>query len=326
MRRIVGLGLIFIIIVGAAIWLNNTALWIAPETKRTLLAHRGLAQTFSGSGLTATTCTAARIFSPEHGFIENTLPSMRAAFSAGADVVELDVHPTTDGQFAVFHDWTLDCRTDGHGVTREHSLAELKKLDVGYGYTADGGKTFPLRGTGIGLMPSLNEVLEAFPDKRFLIHIKSNDPNEGRQLAVRLTSLAQPQLQRLMVYGGALPVAEARQMLDIPTMSGTTLKRCLIRYFLLGWSGYVPADCERSLLLVPVNYAPWLWGWPNRFLNRMHRHDSEVFIIGRYDGEDFSSGIDRADDLALLPADFAGGIWTNRIDRIAAVLPKLTKD
>jgi glycerophosphoryl diester phosphodiesterase len=251
---------------------------------------------------------------------------MRAAFSAGADVVELDVHPTTDGQFAVFHDWTLDCRTDGHGVTREHSLAELKKLDVGYGYTADGGKTFPLRGTGIGLMPSLNEVLEAFPDKRFLIHIKSNDPNEGRQLAVRLTSLAQPQLQRLMVYGGALPVAEARQMLDIPTMSGTTLKRCLIRYFLLGWSGYVPADCERSLLLVPVNYAPWLWGWPNRFLNRMHRHDSEVFIIGRYDGEDFSSGIDRADDLALLPADFAGGIWTNRIDRIAAVLPKLTKD
>ena len=110
----------------------------------------------------------------------------------------------------------------------------------------------------------------------------------------RLKSLPQQQLQRLMIYGGALPVAAARQMLDIPTMSGSTLKRCLIRYFLLGWSGTVPSDCERSVLLVPVNYAPWLWGWPNRFLNRMNDHGSAVFIIGRHDGGDFSSGIDRA--------------------------------
>ena len=52
----------------------------------------------------------------------------------------------------------------------------------------------------------------------------------------------------------------------------------------------------------------------------MHRHGSEVFIVGRYDGEDFSSGIDRAEDFALLPAGFAGGIWTNRIDRIAPLV------
>jgi len=322
MRRIVRFGLTFIIIAAGAIWLNNTTLWISPETTPTLLAHRGLAQTFSAAGLTATTCTAARIFPPEHAFIENTLPSMRAAFAGGADIVELDVHPTSDGQVAVFHDWTLDCRTDGRGVTREHTLADLKKLDVGYGYTPDGGKTFPFRGAGIGLMPSLDEVLGAFPDKRFLIHIKSNDPNEGRQLAARLKSLPREQLQRLMIYGGALPVAAARQLLDIQTMSGATLKRCLIRYFLMGWAGYVPSDCERSVLLVPVNYARWLWGWPNRFLNRMHRHDSEVFVIGRYDGEDFSGGIDRPDDLALLPADFAGGIWTNRIDRIAPMVQR----
>ena len=90
---------------------------------------------------------------------------MRAGFAAGADIVELDVHPTTDGEFAVFHDWTLDCRTDGQGVTREHSMAYLKKLDIGHGYTADGGKTFPFRGKGIGLMPTLAEVLEAFPQR-----------------------------------------------------------------------------------------------------------------------------------------------------------------
>ena len=320
MRRIVRFGLLFVALAIGAILLLNSSLWTTPETRRTLLAHRGLAQTYGTAGLTATTCTAARIFPPEHSFIENTLPSMRAAFAAGADIVELDIHPTTDGEIAVFHDWTLDCRTDGQGVTRERSLADLKKLDVGYGYTADGGKTYPLRGSGVGLLPSLEEVFSAFPDKRFLIHIKSNDPDEGRRLALRLRSLPPQQLQRLMIYGGALPVAEARQTLDVKTMSGATLKRCLIRYFLLGWSGYVPADCERSVILVPVNYAPWLWGWPNRFLSRMNDHGSAVFIIGRHDGEDFSSGIDKSEDLALLPAGFAGGIWTNRIDRIAPAL------
>ncbi|MBR1124418.1 glycerophosphodiester phosphodiesterase [Bradyrhizobium lablabi] len=321
MRRLAWVGAL-VLIAAAAIWLNNSSLWTAPGAKPTLLAHRGLAQTYGTEGLTATTCTAARIFPPEHGLIENTLPSMRAAFAAGADIVELDIHPTTDGQFAVFHDWTLDCRTDGKGVTREHSLPDLKRLDVGYGYTADGGKTWPFRGKGVGLMPSLDEVLAAFPDKRFLIHIKSNDPAEGRLLAARLQSLPQAQLQRLMIYGGALPVAQVRERLDVATMSGATLKRCLIRYLLLGWSGHVPADCERSLLLVPVNYAPWLWGWPNRFLARMNKHRSGVFVIGPHDGEDFSKGIDRVEDLTLLPKGYAGGIWTNRIDRIGPAIAK----
>jgi glycerophosphoryl diester phosphodiesterase len=110
MQRIAWFGLAFVIIAAGAIWLNNTSLWTSPQTKPTLLAHRGLAQTYPAAGLTATTCTAARIFPPEHALIENTLPSMRAAFAAGADIVELDVHPTTDGQIAVFHDSGLPHR------------------------------------------------------------------------------------------------------------------------------------------------------------------------------------------------------------------------
>ena len=127
---------------------------------------------------------------------------MEAAFAAGADVVEFDIHPTTDGQFAVFHDWTLDCRTEGNGKTRDHAMTDLKKLDVGYGYTADGGKTFPLRGKGVGLMPTLDEVLDAFPDKRFLINVKSNDAGEGEKLAAYFAKLPPEARARLMVYGG----------------------------------------------------------------------------------------------------------------------------
>ncbi|HEV7694256.1 MAG TPA: glycerophosphodiester phosphodiesterase family protein, partial [Hyphomonadaceae bacterium] len=143
------------------------------DGKIKLIAHRGVHQTFSKDGVGNDTCTADRIYPPTHDLIENTLPSMEAAFAAGADVVELDVHLTPDKQFAVLHDWTVDCRTEGKGVTEQLDMAYLKTLDLGYGYTVDGGKTYPLRGKGVGMMPTLPEVLARFPDKRFLINFKS---------------------------------------------------------------------------------------------------------------------------------------------------------
>jgi glycerophosphoryl diester phosphodiesterase len=53
---------------------------------------------------------------PRHGYLENTIASMEAVFSLGADALELDAHPTTDGQFAIFHDWMVDCRTEGRAA------------------------------------------------------------------------------------------------------------------------------------------------------------------------------------------------------------------
>ena len=155
-----------LLVVATSLYLANASALVSPPADTpAFLAHRGLHQTFSTEGLTGDTCTASRIDPPSHPFLENTIAGIKAAFDLGASTVEIDVHPTTDGQLAVFHDWTLDCRTDGHGVTRAHSLAELKKLDIGYGYTADGGKTFPFRGRGVGLMPSLTDVLDAFPEQ-----------------------------------------------------------------------------------------------------------------------------------------------------------------
>lgn len=318
MRRSVKLGLAAMV-AAAAIYLNNSSRLVTPISERpTLLAHRGLAQTFDRTGLTSETCTATRMLPPTHEYLENTIASMRAAFELGADVVELDVHPTTDGHFAVIHDWTLDCRTNGHGVTREHSLAELKALDIGYGYTADGGKTYPFRGRGVGLMPSLAEVLEAFPDKRLLINVKSNDANEGRMLAAKLAELPDERLERIMVYGGDVPIRELRDRLPrVSTMSRASLKDCIIRYAAIGWTGYVPEACRRSLLFVPTNVGPLLWGWPHLFQRRLARYGTVIYAVGTYSGGGFTTGIDTRDDLDQLPAGYAGGIYTNRIDSLS---------
>lgn len=312
LKRIVyfGLGLFLFI------YLNNSSLLVKRrENEPFFLAHRGLAQTFSIEGIAADTCTAERIYDPEHPFLENTIESMEAAFAAGADQVEFDIRPTKDGKFAVFHDWTLDCRTDLTGEPKEYTMDELKKADVGYGYTADGGKSYPFRGKGIGLMPSLDEVLTSFPDKELLIHIKSNDPEEGELLAGTLHGLSETQRDMITVYGGDAPIASLNGKIpNLRVMSKATLKHCLIPYFAFGWTGVVPASCGNSQIHIPENIAPWLWGWPDKFLNRMDSVDTRVIVVAG--NGSWSEGFDTLEDLERLPKGYSGGIWTNRIDKI----------
>jgi glycerophosphoryl diester phosphodiesterase len=315
--------LISLLAIAGAVYLNNTSLLSSrPAGKPVILAHRGLAQEYSREGLTGDTCTAERMLPPRHDYLENTIRSMEAAFAAGADVLELDVHPTTDGKFAVFHDWTLDCRTEGSGVTREHSMADLKTLDVGYGYTADGGKTFPFRGKGIGLMPSLDEVFSHFPGRAFHINVKSNDASEGEKLAAYLETLP-PEARRLhTVYGGNAPVETVKAALpDQRVLSRKTLMRCVLRYAALGWSGYVPESCRGTSLLIPINIAPWLWGWPDRFLDRMDAAGTRVYLLGPYHGGGFSDGLDDPEMVKQLPPGYSGGISTDRLD---LVVPAIT--
>ncbi|MNJ35716.1 putative glycerophosphoryl diester phosphodiesterase 1 [compost metagenome] len=308
---------IFLIALSAFIYLNNTSLLTKGRSGSPfLLAHRGLGQTFSMEGIEGDTCTATRIFEPEHPYLENTIPSMQAAFEAGADMVELDIKPTKDGQFAVFHDWTLECRTNVQGMISDYTMAELKEIDIGYGYTANEGVTFPFRGKGIGLMPSLDEVLSYFPNETFLIHIKSNDSTEGSQLAQYLGELPEERLAQLTVYGGDAPIDTLQEQLPgLRVMSMATLKNCLLRYEGAGWTGFMPPACKNTQLHIPEKFASWLWGWPNKFLNRMESVNTRVIVVAG--GGEWSEGFDTADDLTRLPKGYTGGIWTNRIDRIA---------
>lgn len=306
----------FFLLLLAFIYFNNSSIFIRKEGgEPLLLAHRGLGQTFPMEGITGETNTVARIDPPEHPYLENTIPSMEAAFRAGADIVELDIQPTTDGQFAVFHDWILDHRTNGKGVTREHTLAELKALDIGYGYTADRGKTYPFRGKGIGLMPSLDEVLEHFPDRAFLIHIKSDDPQEGELLARNLKKLPKDRLTRLAVYGGDTPIIVIKRKLpDLRVMSKATTVKAFLPYLALGWTGYTPAAMKDAFFYLPQKYARLLWGWPHRFIKRIKNANS-IFILVAGEGA-WSEGFDTIEALKEIPPNYTGGIWTNRIDRI----------
>lgn len=62
---------------------------------------------------------------------ENTLAAFREAVRAGADLIELDLRLSRDGEVVIFHDCDLDRTTGGQGPVGEKTLAELKQLDAG---------------------------------------------------------------------------------------------------------------------------------------------------------------------------------------------------
>lgn len=315
-KRWIALGAI--VLAAGATALFNAPFWGRPTGELTVLSHRGVHHDYHRENLDNETCTAARIYPPEHAFFENTLPSMEAAFALGADMIEIDIHPTTDGEFAVFHDWTLDCRTNGQGVTREQTMEYLRTLDVGYGYTSDNGQTYPLRGQGVGLMPTLREVLDAFPNERFLINFKSNDPDEADQLVAYLDAFSGANYERLAFYG-ARPAERLRDLRPELQITGRQrLMRCARDYMLTGWFGAMPDECRNSIVFVPSNYGWVAWGYPNLFLQRMRAANTDVFIVGPIrDGERPGiGGIDDAEAFEQVPADWRGGVVTDRIEII----------
>ena len=104
---------------------------------------------------------------------ENTLASFEQAVADGAGYLELDVHATRDGVVVAIHDATLERTTDASGRVRDRTFAELRAADAGHRFERDGA--FPFRGRGVGV-PSLEEVIDAFPDVGLNVEIKQAEP------------------------------------------------------------------------------------------------------------------------------------------------------
>ena len=306
------------VIVFAIYFTNASWLRPVPDGELELLAHRGVHQTYSSVNLSRDECTATRIDPPKHEFLENTLESIEQAFGYGANIVEIDIHPTSDGKFAVFHDWTLDCRTEGEGVTRKHSLEYLQSLDVGYGYTSDGGKSFPFRGKGVAKLPSLTQVLDKFPEQRFLINIKSNSASEADLIVQFLNNRANEDLSRLWFYGGVKPTTRLLSM--NPKLKGFTrasVKKCAIQYGIIGWTSYVPEVCRNTVIAVPISYAPYFWGWPRAFVNRMTGVNTSIVLVDLTEGH--MNGFDEQNAIKDLSKYYQGIVWTEKIEQLSSI-------
>lgn len=124
----------------------------------------------------------ARLVAPE-----NTVAAYRAALAEGADGVELDVRLTADRALVCLHDATLGRTTSGRGRVRERTLAEVRALDAGALFAANG--SFPYRGRGLRV-PTLTEALDAVPPPALVdIEVKA-PPNHRGELGALVEALA----------------------------------------------------------------------------------------------------------------------------------------
>lgn len=110
-----------------------------------ILAHRGLARTAP----------------------ENTLAAFRDAADAGADIVETDVHASSDGECIISHDPVIRAASGATSIA-ETSAKELADIDLGRGTHA----------------PTLYEALTRFPSLRFNIDVKARAAVEPSVRAV----------------------------------------------------------------------------------------------------------------------------------------------
>jgi len=138
-------------------------------------------------------------FAHQGGEVEapsDTLYALKTGKKKGADVVEIDVHATADGEIVALHDTTVNRTTNGTGRVDALTLAEVQKLDAAHFFVAGCGtcgerppKDFTWRGVATGAkrpprgykatdfrIPTLREILTAFPNDLINIEIKRTAP------------------------------------------------------------------------------------------------------------------------------------------------------
>jgi glycerophosphoryl diester phosphodiesterase len=139
----------------------------------------------------------------EDEFPSNTMYAFRKAMRAGADMLELDVGVTKDGKVVVMHDTTVNGKTNGRGTVASKTLRQIKRLDAAYWFAPRASehyshdlarRAYRFRGIATGRreppkgfkaadfrVPTLAEVMKAFPRTPINIEIKGRTPDEATE-------------------------------------------------------------------------------------------------------------------------------------------------
>ena len=109
---------------------------------------------------------------------ENTLAAFRRAVDVWeADMLELDVRATSDGEIVVIHDATVDRTTDGTGEVADLPWEALQELDAGHRFVGlDGCDSFRAKGVTI---PRFEDLLEELPGVRLNAEAKVREAARG---------------------------------------------------------------------------------------------------------------------------------------------------
>jgi glycerophosphoryl diester phosphodiesterase len=236
----------------------------------------------------------------------NTLYAFERALAMGAEVLEMDIQRTADGALVIRHDPTVDSTTNGRGAIASFSLADLKKLDAGYTWTGDGGQTFPYRRLGITI-PTLEEVLQAFPQARLNIDIKPTRPDIVDQFCQMLR--AYNRLEQVVV--GSFHTHQIRRFRALcpqtPTAADPGETRVFYLLSLLGLSRFYRPPA--AAFQIP-EYAGWLHIVTPHFIRSAHAQGLQVHVWT----------VNEVEDMRRLREWGVDGLFTDYPERLIQLL------
>lgn len=130
------------------------------------------------------------------GIPDNSLPNIEAAIEAGADMVELDVRTTKDGELVLMHNASIDETTEGVGKVGDLTLDQIKS------YRMKKGKTVYKDEKGQYChVPTLKEALLATKDRIYVnLDLAGKNNNNAKILSVIQECGVQDQV---MLYFGS---------------------------------------------------------------------------------------------------------------------------
>ena len=239
---------------------------------------------------------------------ENTIYAFKRAVELGTDVLEMDLQTTSDGTLVILHDREVDRTTNGKGAVDSFTLSGLKKLDAGFHWSPDNSSSYPLRNKGI-TVPTLTEVLKAFPDTRINIEIKSSQVNTIQDLCRTIRDNGM--LEKVMVACfDAGKLGEFRSICpEVATSAGASEAAM---FYWLQWahleSAYSPSS---QALQIPEAYGDYRIA-TRRFIEGAHARNMRVHVWTVNDIESMQRLIDLGVD----------GIMTDYPERLVKLLKK----
>lgn len=238
---------------------------------------------------------------------ENTLAAFRQAVERyRTDMLELDVHLTRDGELVVAHDATLERCTDGTGPLAALTLAELQRLDAGFQFTTDEGRTFPFRGQGLRI-PTLRELLRAFPGLRLNVELKPDVP--GIEDAFAQVLQEEGALERVCM-GSELDAVAERLAARLPSACHFFPRDALATFVITLRSGGTPPDEPRYTVLDMPLYFGDIRLVDADFLRQCEARGKWVNVWT----------VDDPGEMRQLLAEGVGGIMTDRPDLLRQIM------
>ncbi|WP_418789784.1 glycerophosphodiester phosphodiesterase [Peribacillus frigoritolerans] len=115
-------------------------------------------------------------YAPEH-----TIPAYQMGEQMKGDYIEIDLQMTKDGRLVAMHDEKVDRTTNGTGLVKDLTLAEIKKLDAGTWFNEKYPQLAKEGYEGLKV-PTLEEVFKKFGKQaNYYIETKSPDVYPGME-------------------------------------------------------------------------------------------------------------------------------------------------